>query len=450
MMSATIAAVATPPGVGGIGVVRISGPDAKLVADRVFCAKSGRTIKDSKGYTALFGRVAFGGEIIDEAVALVFCAPKSYTGEDVVELSVHGGTAVVKKVLRAVLQAGAEAAAGGEFTKRAYLNGKLSLTDAELVINVINASGERALRQAMSARDGALYKRIDKVKIMLTRLAAEIGADADYPEEELEGIDLDNLSQRLETVERELSAMLTEYDTGRLVREGIDTAIVGRPNVGKSTLMNMLAGCDRSIVTPIAGTTRDVVEETVMLGDVMLRLSDTAGIHDTRDQIEKIGVERSRKKLDSAQLVLAVCDGSEPLKREDRELLELCRLKDAVIVVNKTDLMRAEYIDELMTYELPVVEISAATGEGMEELAAAIEKVTGISELAPDTAVLQNERQRAGIERALQKVTLAKSAMRDICGVLVAEAVEQLQGVTGEDVTALVADEIFKNFCVGK
>lgn len=450
MLPGTIAAVATPAGVGGIGTVRISGPEAKQVADRVFRAKSGKKIEESKGYTALYGRVAFGGETIDEAVALIFCAPKSYTGEDVVELSVHGGTAVVKKVLRAVLAAGAEAASAGEFTKRAYLNGKIDLASAESVINIINATGERALRQATAARDGALQKRIEAIKERLVRLAAEIGADTDYPEEELDGVDMDSIAGRICEIKAELLKMLSEYDTGRLIREGVDTAIIGRPNVGKSTLMNLLSGCERSIVTPVAGTTRDVIEETVTLGDVMLKLSDTAGIRNTEDEIEKLGVERSINRLNAASLILAVCDGSQKITDEDRELLSLCRGREAIVIVNKTDLVQVSDMDEIKSYGLPVVEISAAKGEGVEALKTAIEQITGIGELAPDTAVLQNERQRAGVERAYTAVTEAENAMNDVRGVLISEAVQHLQAVDGTDVTGLVADEIFKNFCVGK
>ncbi|MBQ5810610.1 MAG: tRNA uridine-5-carboxymethylaminomethyl(34) synthesis GTPase MnmE [Clostridia bacterium] len=450
MFHSTIAAIATPAGTGGIGIVRISGAEAKSVADRVFAAKSGKKIKDQSGYTALFGNVVFGGEVIDEAVALVFVAPKSYTGEDVVEISCHCGTAVVRKVLRAVLESGAQMAEPGEFTKRAYLNGKLDLASAETVINVINANSPRALRQANAANKGLLFERIQDVRQRLLNLAAEIGAVADYPDEELDNADISTLPQRVELLGAELNRMIKDYDTGAMIRDGIDTAIVGRPNVGKSTLMNLLSGTERSIVTPIAGTTRDVIQETVMIGDIMLKISDTAGIRDTGDEIEKIGVELSIKKLESAQLVLAVFDMSCPLDEQDRDLLRLCHGKNTIVICNKSDLPAKMDMELLKEYALPMVEISAAKGSGLSELCRQIEETTGIAGLSPDTAVLQNERQLAGVKKAAECVAAAGEATLDICGMMLQDAANHLDQVAGAQMSADIADEIFKNFCVGK
>ncbi len=450
MFERTIAAISTPAGTGGIGIVRISGPSARDIADRVFLSVSGKRIKDSKGYTAHFGRVVFGGEVIDEAVALVFAAPKSYTGEDVVELSCHGGTAVMRRVLRAVLESGAVAAEAGEFTKRAYLNGKMDLASAETVINVINANSARALRQANAANKGLLFEKIDAIRRRMITMAAEIGAVADYPDEELDNADMSTLPQRLSELSDELGTMLSQYDTGAMIRDGIDTAIVGSPNVGKSTLMNLLSGTERSIVTPVAGTTRDVIRETVMIGDIMLNVSDTAGIRTTDDQVEKIGVDLSLKKLQSAQLILAVIDASRELDGQDRELLSMCRGRNAIIIRNKTDLPPRQSAEELAEYGLAVVELSAMGGEGLDELKSRIEEVTGIGGLSPDTAVLQNERQRSGIAAALDCVEKAKDAMEDVCGMLLQEAAGHLEEVAGANMSAAIADEIFKNFCVGK
>ena len=450
MSARTIAAIATPAGTGGIGIVRISGSEAKSIADRVFESKSGKQIKDQKGYTALFGSVVFQGEVIDEAVALIFCAPKSYTGEDVVELSCHGGTAVIRKVLRAVLASGAAMAGAGEFTKRAYLNGKMDLASAESIINIINADSERSLRQANAAGKGALLERIEAIRARLINMAAEIGAVADYPDEELDNADMASMPQRIQEVYSELCKMLSEYDTGAMIREGIETAIVGRPNVGKSTLMNLLSGAERSIVTPIAGTTRDVVRETIMLGDIRLRISDTAGIRETEDKIERIGVDLSIKELESAQLVLAVVDASSEESEQDRELLSLCRGKNAIIICNKIDLESKISLETLKEYELPIVEISAAKGEGIEKLKNTIEEITGIAALSPEAAILQNERQRAGVEAACEFLSQAEGAMDDICGMLLEEAANSLQQVSGAQLSADIADEIFSNFCVGK
>jgi len=449
MFERTIAAISTPAGVGGIGIVRISGSDARAVADRVFRSVSGKELKDASGYTALYGNIVFEGEVIDDAVALVFVAPKSYTGEDVVELSCHGGTAVMRRVLRAVLQNGAAAAEAGEFTKRAYLNGKLDLAAAETVINVINANSGRALSQANTAR-AHLCEKIEALRARLISMAAEIGAVADYPDEEVDGADMSTVNQRIAAVSAELDAMLKNYDTGCLIRDGIDTAIVGSPNVGKSTLMNLLSGTERSIVTPVAGTTRDIIRETVNLGDITLNICDTAGIRHTEDQVEKIGVDLSKKELSAARLILAVCDASRPLGDEDREIFEMCRGRNAVMIINKTDLPPAFDTAELEGYSLPIVEISAASGEGLEELKKCIEAITGIGALAADAAVLQNERQRAGIGRARECVEQAADAMLDVQGMLLQEAANHLSEVAGIQLSAEVADEIFKNFCVGK
>ena len=436
MFERTIAAISTPAGVGGIGIVRISGSDARAVADRVFRSVSGKDLKDASGYTALYGNIVFEGEVIDDAVALVFVAPKSYTGEDVVELSCHGGTAVMRRVLRAVLQNGAAAAEAGEFTKRTYLNGKLDLAAAETVINVINANSGRALSQANTAR-AHLCEKIEALRARLISMAAEIGAVADYPDEEVDGAEAGRLLADLG------AAMLKNYDTGCLIRDGIDTAIVGSPNVGKSTLMNLLSGTERSIVTPVAGTTRDIIRETVNLGDITLNICDTAGIRHTEDQVEKIGVDLSKKELSAARLILAVCDASRPLGDEDREIFEMCRGRNAV-------LPPAFDTAELEGYSLPIVEISAASGEGLEELKKCIEAITGIGALAADAAVLHNERQRAGIGRAKECVELAADAMLDVQGMLLQEAANHLSEVAGIQLSAEVADEIFKNFCVGK
>ena len=449
MNERTIAAISTPAGVGGIGIVRISGEDAATVADRVFKSVSGKLLKDSAGYTAHYGNVAFEGEVIDDAVALVFVAPKSYTGENVVEISCHGGTAVMRKVLRAVLQNGAVAAEAGEFTKRAYLNGKLDLASAETVINVINANSGRALTQANSAR-ARLYEKIEALRAKLINMAAEIGAVADYPDEEVDGADMQTVEPRIAEISAELQKMLADYDTGCLIRDGIDTAIVGSPNVGKSTLMNLLSGTERSIVTPVAGTTRDIIRETVSIGDITLNICDTAGIRDTDDAVEKIGVDLSKRELAAARLVLAVCDISRPLDSEDREILNLCRSRNAVIIVNKTDLTPAFPIAELEEFALPIVELSAASGEGLEKLKKCIEEITGIVSLSSETAVLQNERQHSCIIKAKECVDSAKGAMLDVQGMLLQDAANCLNEVAGIQLSAEVADEIFKNFCVGK
>ena len=315
MQGTTIAAIATPPGAGGIAVVRLSGAESYAVAARVFCpANAAKKVEEAKGYTALFGHFVDREEAFDEGVALFFRAPHSYTGEDVVELSCHGGSAVARRLVEACLAAGAQPAAPGEYTRRAFLNGKLGLTQAEAVMDLIAADGRQGAALANAALGGALAKKINAQKAQLTALQAHLAAWVDFPEEDVPELDLAHLRTVLGAVQQELDALIRSYDAGAVLREGVDCAIVGRPNAGKSTLLNLLAGFDRAIVTPVAGTTRDVVEQAVQLGDIRLNLFDTAGLRETEDAIEAEGIRRSWKKLEEAGLILAVFDGSEDRK----------------------------------------------------------------------------------------------------------------------------------------
>lgn len=453
MYTQTVAAISTPNGEGGIGIIRISGKDATSIADKVFCSANGKKLTDLKGYTALYGKVYNDKGTIDEAVALVFRAPKSYTGEDVVELSVHGGLFVVKETLRAVLNAGASLAEKGEFTRRAYLNGKLDLIEAESVMGIISASGEKTQRAALSLKEGAASRKVQSIKEKLLNTAAGLAVFSDYPDDELPEFSTDTLTKALSEAISELDGMLKNYDAGKILREGVNAVIAGRPNVGKSTLMNALAGCKRSIVTSIAGTTRDVVEETVLLGDIRLNLSDTAGLRETDDEIEKIGVGISRSRIQSAGLLIAVFDGSNAADTEDLKLIELCRTQPSVAVVNKNDL--ESRFDQDLLDGIPTVVISAENEACVHQLTDVVAKVCGTYMLDGSETLLCSERQRdccasakAYVEEAysllMQGVTL------DAVGVAIDDALSHLLSLTGERVTNAVVDEVFSKFCVGK
>ena len=451
----TIAAISTPQAPGGIGIVRISGPQAREIAGKVFTARHGKTLDEIKGYTALYGRVHDGETDIDEAIALNFTSPASFTGEDVVELSCHGGLYIMRRVLKAVFAAGAVPAGPGEFTRRAFLNGKIGLTEAESVMQIISAQGEQAAKAALAGHDGALEKKIIKIRDLLIETAAHLSAWADYPEDDIPQVNPETLETTLLTAKTEIERLLSQFDAGRAIREGVSTVIAGRPNVGKSTLMNLLSGCERSIVTEYAGTTRDIVEDTVILGDVPLRLSDTAGIHTTDDPVEKIGVDRARGKVREAQLVLAVFDSSRQLNGEDRELISAVQGSPAIAVVNKSDLPAEIDMQYIHKYFQHIVYISALSGEGLREMKDAMADVLRTAELNPADGILFTERQRDAARQAGDCVREALMAVEsgitlDAVTVSIEGAISALLELTGERATEAVVDSVFSHFCVGK
>lgn len=452
----TIAAISTAQAPGGIGIVRISGPGAFEVADRVFRAKSGGRLAGCRGYTAkLGGAFAGSGEKLDDVVALVFRGPKSYTGEDVVELSCHGGLYITRRLLREVLAAGAVLAGPGEFTRRAYLNGKLDLAQAESVMQRIGASGEQAARAAQAVGDGALSRKIGAIREDLKGTAAHLAVWADFPDEGVPEVENEALLGKLRGYTAQLGDLLAGFEQGAVFREGVDTVICGRPNAGKSTLMNLLAGCTRSIVTQYPGTTRDIVEESVLVGGVPLRLADTAGLRETEDPVEKIGVEAARKRIGAAQLVLAVFDSSQPLVGEDYRLMEEIQGLRAIAIMNKTDLPSVGDREKIKGAFTHIAYISAATGQGLGELEEQIAQVLGTKEFNPADGILTTERQRADVCRAKEALEEAAAALSlgltlDAVTVCVEDALTALYALTGQHVSDEVVDEVFSKFCVGK
>ena len=453
MSGRTVAAISTALGQSALGVIRISGDMAIEVADKVFFPLSGKKLADLKGYTAAYGQVKDGDSVIDDGVALVFRAPNSFTGEDTVEISLHGGSIILRDTLRLILNNGAFPAEAGEFTKRAFLNGKTDLTRAESIMGLISAESEAQLKLSRAAHLGKTAEKIEEIITHLTKADAAISVFSDYPDEDIEGLDRESFSLMLKNAKESLEGMLGSYDAGKILREGIETAIVGKPNVGKSSIMNMLSQADRSIVTDIAGTTRDVIEETVKLGDIILRLADTAGIRDTGDTIESIGVELALKRMETAQLVLAVFDCSRELDSDDLRLLESLKGKNVLVIINKTDL--DSRIDTNIFKDFSLVEISAKDNKGIQELKEKVAEISGLNNISPDSANLINERQRSCAKRALDAVDEAYGAIMagqtlDAVGICVDDALDALFELTGRRVTNEVADEIFRSFCVGK
>lgn len=451
----TIAAISTAQGQGGIGVIRVSGEDSFTIVDKIFKSVSGKKIMDIKGYTALFGHIYNNEEVLDEAVVLKYVAPKSFTGENVVEISCHGGMYITKEVLNAVIMSGASLAEPGEFTKRAYLNGKMDLTEAESVMDIISAKSKSAARAALFVKDGALFKKSQQVKQLLLDKAAHLSAWADYPEEDIPEVTEDSIMETIEESISILEKLLSTYDMGQVVKEGIDTVIAGRPNAGKSTLMNLLVGREKSIVTNIAGTTRDVVEDTVLVGNVMLKLSDTAGIRDTDNEIEKIGVQKTFDKINGAGLVIALFDNNEELNSEDIDLINKIKDMPCIAVINKIDL--EDKIDKkYITNNIEnVVYISAKQQDNIDELKNMIEKIAGTEDFDPSAGIVANERQRNAIRNAINslyeaKESLAMGMTMDAITVSLQETIDYLLELTGEKAGEEIVDSVFHNFCVGK
>lgn len=450
-----IAAISTPLGTGGVGIIRISGKNATEIADRIFVSVNGKKLSSSKGYRAYFGRIFDGETAVDEVVCLVFRAPHSYTGEDVVEINCHGGVVLLKKILRLILQNGAQAAAPGEFTKRAFLNGKLDLSEAESVMTLISAQGEQGANAAFNQLEGSLSRKIEKINSSLLSLAAHIAAWVDYPDDEIEELGNNELYSTIYNAHLELCALLSNFDSGMAVTNGVEAAIVGKPNVGKSTLMNLLTGYDRSIVTEIEGTTRDVVEETVNLNGCILGISDTAGMRETGDIVEKLGVERSRKKLERAAIVFAVFDLSKPLSDEDKELIDECKDKNVIPIINKTDLEPRLDVDYIKNKLGSPLFISAKSGDGYNELCDRVAELMGTKNFDTTSAMLVNERQRICCQKASDALKDALEALNigltpDAIGVCIDDAIAALLELTGQKASEAVVDEVFKQFCVGK
>ena len=456
----TICALATPAGEGGIAVVRVSGPDAYPLVEKVFVPlRENRRLADARGYTAMLGHYFLRGEEMDETIALCFRAPHSYTGEDVIELSVHGGAAMADGLVEALLLAGAAPAAPGEFTRRALEHGRLSLTQAEAVMEVIAANGRQGAALAKSALDGRLARRIGGIQRALQTLSAHLTAWVDYPEEDVPELSDTALSATLSAQKAELDALIAGYGAGAVLRHGVDCVLLGRPNVGKSTLLNLLAGFDRAIVTPVAGTTRDVVEQAVQLGEIRLNLFDTAGVRgeDEADAIEAEGIRRSWKKLDEAGLVLAVFDAAQPLAEADLAIARRCQGRPALAILNKQDLTDSTAAAQaaLQPYFQKVLPLCARDDASLPLLRDAVAALLGAAKLDPHAAQLCSARQLAAATRARDALQEALRARADgfgldAVGVCLADALQALCDLTGEDATEATIDEVFATFCVGK
>ncbi|MFL0270254.1 tRNA uridine-5-carboxymethylaminomethyl(34) synthesis GTPase MnmE [Candidatus Clostridium radicumherbarum] len=454
----TITAISTSIGEGGIGIVRISGKDALAIAVKIFKGNKDRNITDIKSYTMRYGYIIEidTREIIDEVIISFMKGPKSFTAEDTIEINCHGGVIATNRVLQEAINAGARLAEPGEFTKRAFLNGRIDLSQAEAVIDIIRAKTELSMKSALAQAEGQISKEIKLVRNKLLEIIAHIEATVDFPEDDLEEATSEFTSKRLSNILSEIDNLLSSADEGKILREGLTTVIVGKPNVGKSSLLNSLLQEKRAIVTDVPGTTRDVIEEYMNLDGVPIKLTDTAGIRFTEDYVEKIGVERSKEKIKEADLIILMLDASRELDNEDLEIIDAIKESKYVVLLNKSDLPNKINKSDLMLLNSKyILEISAATGEGIDFLKDTIKQLFFKGEVTSSSAIITNIRHKQALLNAKKSLCSAVEALKntqaiDLASIDLRDAWSSLGEITGETVEEDILDKIFSEFCIGK
>ena len=450
----TIAAISTAPGIGGIGIIRMSGKESFDILKKIFVPVSNTP---EKGYSIKYGKIYDGDEIVDEVLVSYFIAPKSYTTENMCEINSHGGMVVMKRILDLCLKNGADLAEPGEFTKRAFLNGRIDLTQAEAVIDVINSKTEKEAKSSMNQLEGNLSKRIKEIRDDLISGMADIDVSIDYPEYDIEEVTNLNISDILERNRKRLEELENSFSNGKILREGIKTAIIGRPNAGKSSLLNLLLNEERAIVTEIEGTTRDTIEEFISLGGVPFKIIDTAGIRETDDTVEKIGVQKAIDIAKDSDLVIAIFDITKKLTEEDKKILEILKDKKSIIILNKIDLNQIGVDKKIFEkYSNNIVTISTKTQEGVPELLDMMQKLVVTEEIKNDGELLViNSRHKALVHKAIMSLEKAEETLTmgmpvDVVAIYIKEILEKLGKITGETVTDDIISEIFSKFCLGK
>ena len=436
----------------------MSGDECFEVLDKIFKPKKPEKIENIKGYSIKYGVIIENEDIIDEVLVSYFKAPKSYTTENMCEINSHGGNVVVKKILDLCLKNGAELAEPGEFTKRAFLNGRIDLLQAESVIDVINAKSEREAKTGIKQLEGDLSKKIKEIKQEILDVMVNVDVSIDYPEYDVEDVTNNQLLEMLDSVQIKLEKLEKSFDNGKLIKEGIKTAIIGKPNAGKSSLLNAILKEDRAIVTEFEGTTRDTIEEFVNIEGVPLKLIDTAGIREAKDEVEKIGIAKSKEIAKEADLVISIFDSSKELTKEDLEILKISKNKTSIIILNKSDLKMAinENNEEFKNISNKIIKMSAMTGDGIEELYQTIAKMFSLDEINLDNdVIITNLRHKNLISKAIENVKKSRDTINqkmpiDIIAIFIKDILEDLGNITGEEVTEDIINEIFSKFCLGK
>ena len=453
----TIGAISTSIGEGGLAVIRVSGDKSRELIDKIFKAKNGKSLMDMKTYTMRYGHIIDElGNHVDEVIVSFMKGPRSFTAEDTIEINCHGGVIATKKVLEQVIKQGVRLAEPGEFTKRAFLNGRIDLSQAEAVIDIINAKTDLSMKSALMQSEGIISKEIVDLRESLISTIAHIEATVDYPEDDLEEVTADMAIRDLEIVKSHIKKLIDTAEEGKILREGLSTVIVGKPNVGKSSLLNALTKENRAIVTDIPGTTRDVIEEYINIAGVPIKVVDTAGIRETDDVVEKIGVERSRQKIEEADLIILILDSSRELSDEDKEIINHIKDKKHIILLNKNDLnskIKAEDLVQLNSSN--IFSISAKTGEGIDDVKNTIKELFFKGEISSNNVIITNTRHKEALFRAYESIVSAIDVLKntfaiDLASIDIRNAWTFLGEITGDSLEENIIDKIFKDFCLGK
>lgn len=455
----TIVAISTAPGVGGIGIIRLSGEKTFEIIERIFKQKKYMKIDEIKGYSMKYGNIidTEKGEIIDEVLVSYFKKPHSYTTEDMCEINSHGGIIIMRKILDVCIKNGAKIAEPGEFTKRAFLNGRIDLSQAESIIDIINSKTEKEAKASIKQLNGFLSIEIKKIREQVMNIMVDIEANIDYPEYDIDEVTDNRIMDMLKNIQKDLEKLRNSFDEGKIIREGIKVAIIGKPNAGKSSLLNAILKEDRAIVTDIEGTTRDSIEEFVEIRGIPVKIIDTAGIRNARDEVEKIGIKKSKEIADEADIVIAIFDGSRKLEEQDEVILKIIENKKSIIVLNKNDLKtNSETLEKINSKGKEIIKISALQREGIEKINDKIAEIFNLDNInLENDGVVTNLRHKNLINEAIKNVGEAIQALengmpQDIIAINIKDILESLGEITGENVSDGIIKEIFSKFCLGK